>query len=161
MAAVDLSLVQDFSPILVFLLVFTVVFAVLAKTKIIGESKFVNLLISFLTATLFVAVTNAREYVVGITPWFAIFIVSLTFILAVAGFSGKLSDSLTKGIGSVFIVGLLIVFLISGFYTFSSEPFVDKFRDWLFKPRVYGVLILVAAGALASWILVKAGGKKD
>lgn len=160
MAALDLSLVQDFSPILVFLLVFTVVFAVLAKTKILGEDKWVHLFIAFLTATLFVAVTNAREYIIGITPWFAVFVVSLMFILAIAGFTGKLSDSLTKGIGSVFIVGLLLVFLISGFYTFSSEPFIDRFKDWLFRPRVYGVILLVAAGALASWVLVKAGGKK-
>jgi hypothetical protein len=161
MATVDLSLIQSYLPILAFLLVFTVVFAVLAKTKLLGESKFVNLLVSFIVATLFVAATSMRDYVIKITPWFAVFVIALLFILAIVGFSGKVPDMLKNGLGIVFVIGLLILFLVSAFYSFSSEPYITSVTDWITTPRVYGVFLLIAASAIASWILVRKGGKKD
>src|SRR3990172_13038387 len=103
--AVDLSLIQNYLPILSFLLVFTVVFAVLAKTKVLGESKFVNLFVSFIVATIFVSLTSAREYVLSITPWFAVFVIVSLFLLSIAGFAGKVPEGLTKGIGIVLVVG--------------------------------------------------------
>jgi len=51
MATIDLSLIRIFCRTQL-LLVFTVTFAVLAKYKVLGESKFVNLLIAFITATI-------------------------------------------------------------------------------------------------------------
>lgn len=155
MATVDLSAIQTFAPILAFLLVFTVVFAILAKTKILGESKFVNLLVSFITATLFVAVTSVRDYVVQITPWFAVFMVALFFILLLAGFHGKIPEGLTKGVGVIAIVGLLLLFLVSAFFTFSSDPFVERVTDWVTRPRVYGALLLLVASAIVSFILTR------
>src|SRR3972149_1750908 len=104
MATVDLSLLQNYLPILSFLLVFTVVFAVLAKSKILGESKFVNLFVSFLISTIFVSLTGAREYVLSITPWFGVFIVISLFMLALVGFTGKVPDGLTKGFGILVVV---------------------------------------------------------
>ena len=67
---VDISGVTYFEPILAFLVVFVVLYAVLAKTKILGEdNKFVNIFASFLVATIFVAAAGVREYVLTITPW--------------------------------------------------------------------------------------------
>src|SRR3972149_8335366 len=111
MATVDLSLFQNYLPILSFLLVFTVVFAVLAKSKILGESKFVNLFVSFLVSTIFVSFTGARDYVNLVTPWFGVFIVISLFILALVGFSGKIPEGFTKGLGAILVVALLVVFL--------------------------------------------------
>ena len=155
MATVDLSLLQDYLPILSFLLVFTVLFAVLAKYKILGESKFVNLFVSFIVATIFVSLTSVREYVISITPWFAVFIIVSLFLLAITGFAGKVPEGLTKGMGVVLVIGLLIVFLVSAYFTFSTAPFVDRVRDWFVKPKVYGAFLLVALGALVSWILTR------
>ena len=155
MTTVDISLIQNYLPILSFLLVFTVVFAVLAKYKVLGESKFVNLFVSFIVATMFVSLTSAREYVISITPWFAVFVIALTFLLALVGFSGKIPDGLTRGIGVFLVVGLLIVFLVSAYYTFSVAPFFNRLGDWISKPQIYGILLLVVSGALVSWILTK------
>lgn len=155
MTTIDLSSIQNYFPILAFLLVFTVVFAVLAKSKILGESKFVNLLISFIVGVIFVGVTSAREYVIKITPWFAIFVIAFVFILIVMGFSEKVPDALKKGIGVVFVIGILIIFLISAFYTFSSEPFIKQVSNWITKPGIYGAFLLIVVGAIASWILTR------
>lgn len=155
MTTVDLSSIQSFLPILAFLLVFTVVFAVLAKIKVLGESKFVNLLISFIVAAIFVSVTSATDYVIKITPWFVIFVVSFMFILIIIGFSDKVPDALKKGLGIVFVIGVLIAFLISAFYTFSSASFIGQVSDWVTKPRIYGAILLIVIGAIASWILTR------
>ena len=155
MATVDLSLIQAYLPILSFLLVFTVLFAVLAKYKILGESKFVNLFVSFIIATIFVSLTSAREYVISITPWFAVFIIVSLFLLAISGFAGKIPEGLNKGLGIILVIGLLIVFLVSAYFTFSSAPFVVGVGDWIARPQIYGALLLVVLGALVSWILVK------
>ena len=153
---VDLSLIQNYLPILSFLLVFTIVFAVLAKYKILGESKFVNLFVSFLTSTIFISLTSAREYVISITPWFAVFIVVSLFILALVGFSGKVPEGFTKGLGIILVIALLVVFLVSAYFTFSSSPVVVDISDWISKPRIYGALILLAVSAIVSWVLIKA-----
>lgn len=155
MTSVDLSLIQNYLPILSFLLVFVVVFAMLAKYKILGESKFVNLFVSFLIAAIFVSLTSAREYVISITPWFAVFVIVSLFILSLVGFSGKIPEVFTKGVGIVISIGLIIVFLVSAYYTFSSEPFLVQLGAWISKPSVYGILLLVVLSAIVSWVLIK------
>ena len=71
------------------------------------------------------------------------------------GFAGKVPESLTKGIGVVLIVALLVVFLVSAYFTFSSSPFIVSASGWLSKPRIYGALILLVLSALVSWVLIK------
>ena len=78
--AVDISGIAYFAPIFAFLLVFAVVFAVLWKLKIIGESKWGILFVSFLIATIFISAAGVKDYVLSVTPWFAILILSLFFI---------------------------------------------------------------------------------
>jgi len=156
MTTVDLSLIQSYLPILAFLLVFTVVFAVLAKYKILGESKFTNLFVSFIVATIFVSLTSAREYVISVTPWFAVFIIVSFLLFALAGFVGKVPEGLTKGMSGALVVGLLVVFLVSAYFSFSSAPFVVRVSDWVSKPRIYGALLVVVLSAVVSWVLIKA-----
>ena len=82
--AVDISLIQDFLPILSFLLIFAVVFALLAKYKLLGEeSKFLNLFVSFLIAAIFVSLTSARDYVLAITPWFVVFVLMVKIFMGI------------------------------------------------------------------------------
>ncbi|HLF53735.1 MAG TPA: hypothetical protein VI544_00995, partial [Candidatus Nanoarchaeia archaeon] len=98
---------------------------------------------------------SAREYVISITPWFAVFVIVSLFLLAISGFAGKIPEGLTKGLGIVLVIGLLVVFLVSAYFTFSSAPFIVEIGDWIARPQIYGALLLVVLGALVSWILVK------
>lgn len=155
MTTVDLSAIQFYLPLLSFLLVFIVVYAVLAKTKILGENKFVQLLSSFIAATIFVSATAAREYVLSVTPWFAVFAVAVVFVFALMQLTGKVPKSFTKGVGIVFIVALLLLFLIFAYFAISPNASVEKIYDWVSTPKVYGAILLVAVGAIASWVLIK------
>src|SRR3989338_5683657 len=118
--AVEVAGISYFAPLLAFLIVFIVVFALLNKTKILGEEKFVQLFVSFLIATIFVSAAGVRDYVLTITPWFAVLVISLFFVLLIMGFVGKQADFMQKGVGITAIIVLVIIFLVSGFIVFSG-----------------------------------------
>ena len=165
MAGINLSALEFFLPILSFLIVFVVTFVVLSITKVLGENKFIQVFISFMIATIFVSVASANKFVLTITPWFAVFIVVLAFVLVMLKFVGKEVDFLHKGVGVVLVVGLLIIFLFSAFYVFSPKitPYLpggsaaegNTFTNWLYSPKVYGALLLLGISALVGWILTK------
>ena len=64
---VDLSLIQSYLPILSFLLVFTIVFAVFAKYKILGESKPIQAIVGLVLSLIFISVVEVRGYVEAVT----------------------------------------------------------------------------------------------
>lgn len=170
--AADVSAFTYFAPILAFLIVFIIMFALLRATKILGEEKFIQLFAAFIIATVFVTASSVRQVVLDVIPWFALLLIALFFILALAGFIGK-KDMVGKPIGWVFIVLLIIVFLIAGVKVFSSTlaPYLPGpsfgaggdadllgFFGWLYSPRVAGAILLLGVAALVSWVLVKKGG---
>ena len=97
MTAIDFTPLSEILPLLIFLVVFILTFAVLNKTKVI-ENSFMQLLIAFLLSTIFITATGARDYVEVVTPWFAILLVCLFFIMAVHLFSPYLNHPLGIGL---------------------------------------------------------------
>jgi len=166
----DLSGLAFFAPIFVFLIVFAVMYALFKKSEIIGETNFIQLFVAFLIATVFVTAGSVQQVVLNVIPWFVVLLVALFFILVMAGFIGKKEDFVGKGVGWVFIVLLILVFVISGVKVFSGvlgpyipgagfgvggDPEILTFLDWLYSPRVLGAGLLILAAAIVSWILVK------
>ena len=166
----DVSAIAYFAPILSFLMVFVLMFALLAKTKILGEEKFIQLFISFLIATIFITAASVRQLVLDVVPWFAVFVIALFFILVLAGFIGK-GDLVGKGIGWVFILLIIATFIISGIKLFSitftpylpgssygagGDADILRITDWIYSARVLGAVLLLGVAALVSWVLVKA-----
>ncbi len=166
--AVDASGISYFLPLLSFLIVLLIVFAVLVKAKIFEDSKFVQVFISFIVATIFVTAIGARQYVTTVIPWFAVLIVCLFIIFVILGFVGKSAEGMNKGIGIAFLVILIIVFLVSAIKVFGSTlgPYlpggsggdtqIRTFTDWLYSGQVLGAILLLVVGVLVSWVLVKA-----
>lgn len=166
--AVDVSFVEYFVPILTFLLVMVIVSAVLIKTKLLGDSKWLTVLIAIVIASLFISFGGSSEIVSVIAPWFAVLLVSLVFIFVIVAFVGSKSlEGFKTGIGLIFILILLIIFVVTAFVVYSSyiSPYLPggsgggdlgRFTDWLYSSRVVGGILLVAVAALAAWVLVKA-----
>ena len=70
-------------------MVFVLMFALLAKTKILGEEKFIQLFISFLIATIFITAAShgtvhavTRPYAVVVAPPFSVKLLPRTRVLA-------------------------------------------------------------------------------
>ncbi len=164
MAQIDVSGIEAFLPIISFFLVFMIVYALLVKTKIF-EHWFLQTFIPFLIATVFVAAVGPRDYILSIVTWFAILVVLLFFVLLFTGFLGEGSKSMHRGIVWVFIILLAIAFIISAIFVFQpyyrNNNMLIFLKDWVYDSKVAGALILLGVSAIASWILIKGGGKKD
>lgn len=171
MAQTDLSAIAYFAPIAAFLVVFVISYAIFAKSKLLGENKWLNIFISFLISSLFISAGGAITYVRTITPWFAVLLISMVFILMLTGILGKPLEKVNKGIGIAFVVLAGVIFIVAAFVLFSHlltsylpgpnfgaglDEGTFTFLDWLYSPRVGGALILVIISAVVSWVLVKA-----
>jgi hypothetical protein len=89
------------------------------------------------------------------TPWFVVMLVCFVFVLLFIGFAGKIPEGFHKGIGIVFVLALIVLFLVSAYFTFSDTPFIDTLRNWVSSPKVYGALLLLVLSAIVSWVLIK------
>lgn len=142
-------------PVFGFLFVFTVVYAVLAKTEILGEHAFTNLLVSFVFGIIFISFSPGVAYVQTIVPWFVILILSLFFLMMIVGLSQKDMDKfMVPSLAWVFILILAVIFLWSAIVVFNPllQPFINRF---LYSERIYGAILLILVAAAASWIITR------
>src|SRR5512138_3745491 len=96
-ATADISGIVYFLPLVSFLLVFVITYAVLVASKLV-EGWFLQVLVPFLIATVFVTAISARDYVLAVIPWFAILVVLLFLVLMFTGFLGKNAEAMQKPI---------------------------------------------------------------
>jgi len=151
----SLSALEYFMPILAFLVVFVVIYAILIKTKVLGENTFVALFISFVLSIFFVVEASLVDYVLFSSAWFVviIFFVFLLFLI-LAFFPGKL-DFLEKGWVSWVVVGLLLAFfIISSAYTFNWAVNWQEVNEWLYSDW-FGLVLLLVIAAIVSWVLAR------
>ena len=85
--AVNISWLNQGMPLFAFALVFLLSYAILAKTKVLGESKPINFGISLILGIIFITFSSVSEYLTNIAPWFIVLLTSLFFILLMIGFT--------------------------------------------------------------------------
>lgn len=160
---VDVSFVPYFAPVLAYLLVAFVAGAVLLKTEVLGKNPWVTVFVSLIIATIFISAAGAIDYVTTVTPWIAVVLISLFFVLLLTGFLGIKTENI-KGLRPTVLVIAGLVFLVSAFVLFSSTiaPYIpgdsyvgNEATDLLYSPRVVGAILLIAAAAFVARILVK------
>jgi hypothetical protein len=96
-AVIDISIVKSFSNIFTFILVFVIIYGILEMVKFFGDDKkSIHAMIAIVVAFL-VSVSNGVVAVVQtFTPWFAIIILIIFFILFAVKMFGVTNDEITK-----------------------------------------------------------------
>lgn len=100
--------------ILPFVLVFVLLFALLQKSKLLGEGKAqIDALISLAVALILVITPVARDFIVAFMPWLAVAVsVILVFLLIYAFVGGSTSDKWVKVVfgilGGIFVIAVVI-----------------------------------------------------
>lgn len=155
--ALEVSGFSYWLPALVFLLVFLVCYAVLAKLKLTGDNKMIHLIISFVIAIIFVTFTSTRELIIQSAPWFAVLLVLVFFVLMLAGFTTKSLDVIMKPwlawvVVIIFVIGFLILMLrIFGIGVVEAVYDVgDLFSDY---PKVAGMVTILVVGIIAAVVV--------
>ncbi len=154
------------SYILPFVLVFTLIFAILEKTKLLGEGKKqINAIIGLVVGIILIAFPFARNIVVQLMPFLAISAVVLFVFMLLYGFimGKKEGDVLHKGVkialGIIFALALITVLLFATGYWERVYDFIFG-REGGSQVWINILLIVIIAGAVASVVATKDKGEK-
>ena len=141
-------------PIFAFLLVFIVVYALLKKTEVIGDSESVMLFISFILSSFFIVEASLVDFVQFSSAWFSVIVVGLFFLLIILAFlPGKEPLAfLTKNDWFSWVtLGLIIAFfVISSAYVFNWAVNWGMVKDW-FNTDWFGMILLLIIAGVVSW----------
>jgi len=150
--------------LLPFLLVFVVIFAILQKSKILGEGKAqIDSLVAMVIGLLLIGVRQPREIIVGIMPWMAVGVaVILVFLIMYGLVAGDLSIA-PKWMKATFgiLAGLFtfgVVIYITGFYKVAG----DWFSGGTSNVWSNVIMIVLVVGAMVVAVVTgKKSKKKD
>lgn len=152
-----ISGVSYFLPIFSFLLVFIIVYAILQKTKILGDNAGVSLFLSLIFASFFIVNAKMVEFVKFNATWFVVFMVCIIFILMFLGFVGK--DYLkvfaeNKNFAYAFIFILIFAFIFSAARIFNWVLDWSKIKSWA-QTDWFGFILLLIIAGIVSLVLSK------
>jgi len=151
--------------ILPFLLVFTLVFAILEKTKLLGDEKRqIDAIVAAVIGLIFISFFNATQMIVTLVPFFGVCLFIIFIFMLIYGFisGNKTGDVLNPGlkitIAIVFGFALVIaVLLITGLWDFLYGWVMQ--RDLAKTFLINALLLAIIGGAIA--IVLSSGGNKE
>ena len=137
----DLGLIESFTPIFVFLLIWVVTYGTLELTSVLGKNKGLHAIVGLSAAILLAFSGKPQEIIKSMVPWFVLFFVFVLFLLVGMRFMfGNKGDNMLleimgkeKGAGwwvliiSVIIIGIAIA--LSVLFT-RKDIFYCLVVDW-------------------------------
>ncbi len=145
---------------LVFVLVFTLLFALLQKSKILGDGKKqTDALISLAMALLVISVGYAMDIITTLIPFLAVgLVIALVFLLLWGSFyQGSLETSkgvkIAAGIIALIAVVVTVLYITGGW---------DYLRDWIVlgNSGAFGNMVLVVIVVIAIIAVMSSSGDK-
>ena len=143
---------------LLFLLAFVVVFAILQKSKILGDGvEKINSLVALAFGFLFVGFSAATDIVATMIPWVAVALSVILMFLLLWGFVGGEIGSLPSGIKWT-LIGLSAVFM--AVLLLYATGWLGNIRGWLDVDNsfFYTVLAFVAVIGAVVYVIVSSKG---
>ena len=115
----DVGFLSYFSPIFIFVLVFTMGYGVFQFTKMFGDNKVLHALISFFIAVVFLFSTAATTVIMVIAPWFTVLFIFIIFILMAYKMFGATDNQIKEVVSKASavqytILALAIIILLFG-----------------------------------------------
>ncbi len=149
--------------LLPFLLVFVVVFAILQKSKILGDGKAqIDAMVAMVVGLLLIGVPGPRDVIVGIMPWMAVGVAVILVFMILYGFvAGDLS-------GDKVNPWMKITFgILAGLFTLAVVLVVSDLGDiilgwfsWSGSGEVWMNVLMVALVFGAMAVAIFSGKKK-
>ncbi|MDD5193900.1 MAG: hypothetical protein PHF67_04935 [Candidatus Nanoarchaeia archaeon] len=167
--AIEITGINYFMPLFSFFFVLLIVYLILNKTKILGGSNFLNFLVSFIMAIVFMSFSSIELYVRNLIPWFVVLLVIVFLVLVLAAFSTKDIDKImtSKFAWAVMII-LIIIFLIVAIQVFNPIFHPDKIVtsgssgtagtqiiNFFVNSKYTGTILLIVVAVILGWIVTK------
>ena len=147
----DVTGLQHFSSIFVFLFVWLVVYAILLWTKILGVNKFVHALIGLLLAIFVLISPLATNIIADIAPFIAVIFLFIVLISVASTMLGANIEAFPalKGVFLIFIV--LIIIIAAGVkireqtdIPSETQKDLSKTMNLIFHPTFLGTILVLA-----------------
>jgi hypothetical protein len=166
--AIDISWLGEGMPIFGFVLVFVLAYAILKKTKILGDSNWINITLSFILTVIFASVSSVRDYVTNITPWFVVILVMAFFFSMLVLFMIKDPSSFVKPITIVLIILFSLTLIAMFFYSFQNaqaylpgadeegaNAFLLSVKHFILEERFLSGLLLFVIAIIVGFIITR------
>ena len=116
----DVGLFQYFKVIFPVLLIFAVMFALLQKTKILGQNLTINAVVSIAVAFMAILSSTVIELINFMAPWFVLVFIFVLLLLMIYQMLGATEDSFFKALSKEktiqwTVAGIGIIILFAGF----------------------------------------------
>ncbi|MBT3642552.1 hypothetical protein HN604_03590 [archaeon] len=154
--AATISAMSYFLPIFSFLLVFIVVYALLMKTKVLGDNATIAIFISLILASFFVVEASLVEFIQFSSAWFGVIVVAIFFLVTMVAFlPGEAPLKIfEKGLVGWVVVGLMVAFfIVSSAYVFNWAISWGYVRSW-FDTEWFGMILLLVIAAIVSFTIL-------
>jgi len=155
--AASAGAISYFIPIFAFLLVFLVVYALLVKTKVLGEGGgWIPIFIAFSLASFFVVEASLVEFIQFSSAWFGVIVIGVFFLVTIMAFlPGENPLAIfEKGWVAWIIVGLMVAFfIVSSAYVFNWVVNWGLVVSW-FDTEWFGMILLLIIAAIVSFTIV-------
>ncbi len=126
---IDVGILGHLAPIFTFTFIFVILYALLAKTKLLGEDSRVNSLAAFVIALLFLLTGPARVIIDFITPWFVVFFIMILFLVMLFMFVGVSEESIANAFKDPSVYYVIIIIFLIIFGIAISKVFGEQIRD--------------------------------
>ena len=160
----DVTGLEHFSSIFVFLFVWLVVFAIFSWVKILGDNKFIHALVGLLLAIFVLISPIATSIIADIAPFIAVVFLFIVLISVASHMLGAGADAFgaMKGVFIVFIVIIIVVAAgvkIREQINVPSETQSDlsKTVNLIFHPTFLGTILIFAIAIFTIALLATRG----
>ena len=158
MVTLNTEVLEMFSPVIVFILVFVFLYAVLVKLEFLSKNKGVNGLIAFSMAFLFIIFPLMKEVLMEAMPWIVVAFLCIVVIMVILMFMGYKQESIVEwmkdnSFGTVVTIIVSIIFIGALTKVFSAPGAqeamggLDQIRTTLLNPKVLGAVIILIIAA--------------
>lgn len=150
----DVTALENFSVIFVFIFVWLVVYAIFIYTKIFGENKAIGIIAGLIIGLLVLFSPTATLVIQRIAPWFATIFIFLIFFSITSRMFG-VSDSVSLSSLRVISLVIIIVAMVVGSLIYAADKSgmgknitegdrdYSKGRTFLLHPKFLGMLFVL------------------
>lgn len=160
----DVTGLEHFSSIFVFLFVWIVVYATLLWTKVLGQNNFVNILVGLLLGIFVIISPLATSIIADIAPFLAVVFVFILLITIASRMLGGDAAGFPALKGVLIVVIILVVIIgaavkIKSNVDIQSENSKDfsKTMNVIFHPKFLGVVFIFAIAIFTIALLASKG----
>lgn len=153
---VSLAPIGYFMPIFSFLFVAVIIYAILAKTKVLGDSNAVSLMLSFILSSFFIFNASLVEFVQTSSAWFVAFVVCMFLIIVLLSFThGKIDKIINQNVAWLILGILILIFVVSSSYVFNWAVNWTLLKNWAHTDWFGFILLLLMAGVVSKVLVGK------